>query len=271
MADPQAAFLDAVRIGYPALTLGSFLFLLVWEGDRRSGFVPRRARHVLRNLALFAVMVVVADGLVGGVVLGIGRHLFDVPRGLLTPLELPLAAMVVAGVFATDFASYAFHRLSHRWRELWLFHAVHHSDPQLDATTGLRFHPIDMAFYVASVAGTLVALGIPLWVEGVRALILNPLSMAQHANVPWPAWVERYFAWLLVTPAMHRVHHDADAPGIDANFGQVFSLWDRLFGTYRAPGAADPPRIGVPALAADEWQTLSGLLLTPWRARSLEI
>ena len=226
---------------------------------------------MLRNLALFAVMVVVADGLVGGVVLGIGRHLFDVPRGLLTPLELPLAAMVVAGVFATDFASYAFHRLSHRWRELWLFHAVHHSDPQLDATTGLRFHPIDMAFYVASVAGTLVALGIPLWVEGVRALILNPLSMAQHANVPWPGWVERYFAWLLVTPAMHRVHHDADAPGIDANFGQVFSLWDRLFGTYRAPGAADPPRIGVPALAADEWQTLSGLLLTPWRARSLEI
>jgi sterol desaturase/sphingolipid hydroxylase (fatty acid hydroxylase superfamily) len=154
VADLQATFLDVLRVGYPGVTLGSLLFLLVWEGDRPRDVVPRRARHVLRNLALFAVMVIVADGLVGSVVLRIDRHLLDVPRGLLTPLEWPLGAMVVAGVFATDFASYALHLLSHRWRGLWLFHAVHHSDPQLDATTGLRFHPVDMAFYVAGVAGT---------------------------------------------------------------------------------------------------------------------
>ncbi|MEP7183062.1 MAG: sterol desaturase family protein [Betaproteobacteria bacterium] len=269
MANLQAVLLEAVRVGYPGLTLGGFLFLLIWEGGRpRVAFADRR-RHVLRNVGLFVVMVVFADGVVGGALFGIRARLLDAQSGLLTALDWPLWALVVAGVLATDLASYAYHRLSHRIHALWLMHAVHHSDPHLDFTTGLRFHPLDMAAYVAAVAGILVVLGIPLWVEGVRALLLNPLSMAQHANVVWPVWVERGCRWLLVTPAMHRVHHSADAPGIDANFGQVFSFWDRAFGTYRAPAAADPPRIGVPVLAADRWQTVGGMLATPWRARSV--
>ena len=269
MANLESALLAAVRIGYPGLTLGAFLFLLLWEGGHPRVVAPARARHLLRNLGLFAVMVVVADGIVGGMLLGISTRLLVMPAGLLSPLEWPLAALIVAGLFASDLASYAYHRLSHRVRILWLAHAVHHSDPRLDLSTGLRFHPLDMAAYVAVVAAALWTLGIPLWVEGVRALLLNPLAMAQHANVVWPAWVERGCRWLLVTPAMHRVHHDAGAPGIDANFGQVFSLWDRAFGTYLAPAADDPPRIGVPALADEHWQTVGGMLATPWRARSL--
>ena len=268
--DLQQAALDVIRVGYPSVTLGGFLFLVIWEG----GSAPRpvsRLRHGLRNLGLFLLMVIVADGAVGGSLLGIGRHLLDTGDGLLTRFASPLPALIATGVLATDLAAYAFHRLSHRWRFLWLCHAVHHSDPQLDATTGLRFHPIDMAFYVASVAGTLIVLGIPLWVEGVRALILNPLSMAQHANVPWPRWFDRAFGWLLVTPAMHRIHHESQEHAGVANFGQVFSLWDRIFGTYRAPAPGGSNPIGIAVLANERWQTVGGMLCTPWSARRLPI
>jgi sterol desaturase/sphingolipid hydroxylase (fatty acid hydroxylase superfamily) len=137
----------------------------------------------------------------------------------------------------------------------------------LDASTALRFHPFDMACYVAIIAGTLVGLGIPLWVAGLRAVALNPLLMAQHANVNFPPAVERWLSWLFVTPAFHRVHHSADAPGIDANYGQMFSIWDRLFGSYVVPAAADPPRIGVHGFGGDEWQSVGGMLMTPWRGR----
>jgi sterol desaturase/sphingolipid hydroxylase (fatty acid hydroxylase superfamily) len=265
----RGILLDAIRIGYPGVMLGTFLFLYLWEGGRPRVALVRRGQHVLRNIALFAVMVIVADGVVGGALIGFSPDRLTVSQGLLTPLALPVAGEAILGVLVTDFVSYAFHRVSHGVYPLWLVHAVHHSDSHLDVTTGLRFHPVDMACYVTIVVVTLGVLGLPLWVEGLRALALNPLTMAQHANVVWPQWIERRVGWLLVTPALHRVHHSTVAPGIDANFGQVFSFWDRLFGSYIAPAAADPARFGIPALAGREWQTIGGMLATPWRARAI--
>ena len=260
--------LRVVRVGYPGLTVGAFVFFTIWESGRpRVPFAQRRT-HVLRNLGLFALLLLFADGLVGSVLMGIPARLLDAPRGLLSPLGLPLPVLVVVGLLAVDLACYAWHRTSHRLRPLWLLHAVHHTDPHLDVSTALRFHPVDMAFYVAIIAGTLTALGIPLWVAGLRAVALNPQLMAQHANVSFPPAVERAFGWLFVTPAIHRVHHSAQAPGIDANFGQMFSLWDRMFGSYIAPADADPPRIGVDGFAGDEWQTVGGMVMTPWRGRA---
>jgi sterol desaturase/sphingolipid hydroxylase (fatty acid hydroxylase superfamily) len=93
--------------------------------------------------------------------------------------------------------------------------------------------------------------------------------MAQHANIAYPAWVERPLRWLLVTPAMHRVHHLPEAPATDSNYGQCFSFWDRLFGTYRAPDPARAPRFGLANLAGESFQSVSGMLLTPVRARRL--
>lgn len=264
MDDAGRAFLAVVRVGYPALTLGAFLFLFVWEGGAARVPQSQRARHVGRNLALFVLMVAFADGVVGGGLLRAGRAWFDAPQGLLTPLHWPLAVQVAVGVVAADLLSYGIHRLSHRWRWLWRVHAVHHSDGLLDVTTGLRFHPLDMACYVALIIAMLAALGLPWWVEGIRALILNPLTLAQHANVRWPARGGPIAAWLFVTPALHRYHHAADAPGIDANFGQVLSVWDRLFGTYAPPPPDGPARVGVPALAAEPWQTVAGMLATPF-------
>jgi sterol desaturase/sphingolipid hydroxylase (fatty acid hydroxylase superfamily) len=266
--DSLDPLLRVVRVGYFGLTLGAFLFFFVWEGGKPRSAFAARGRHVLRNVALFVLMVLFADVLVGDLLLGLKARLTAAPDGLLSPLGWPWPVLAVVGLLAIDLACYLYHRLSHRVRWLWLLHATHHTDPHLDVSTALRFHPVDMAFYVAVIAGTLLALGIPLWVAGVRALFVNPQFMLQHANVRFPSWIERGFAWLLVTPAIHHVHHSALRAQTDANYGQMFSLWDRAFGTYRAPGAEDPPLIGVAGHTDDRWQSVLGMLATPWHGRS---
>jgi sterol desaturase/sphingolipid hydroxylase (fatty acid hydroxylase superfamily) len=114
-----------------------------------------------------------------------------------------------------------------------------------------------------------LARGIPLWVEGARAVVLNPLNLLQHANVEYPRWIERRLGWLLVTADMHRIHHSPEPRETNSNFGAVFSFWDRLFGTYVPPDPARAPTYGLRSLAADSWQTVAGMMLTPIRARGL--
>lgn len=90
-------------------------------------------------------------------------------------------------------------------------------------------------------------------------LLINPVSMAQHANIAYPACVERSLRWLPVTPAMHRVHHLPDPSRTNASYGQCFSVWDRLFGSYIAPEPRIPPRFGLANLAGEPFQSITGM------------
>jgi len=260
--------LSLLRIAYYGLMAGTFAFLLLWEdGSPLVRDMPSRRRHVLRNLALFVCVVAVADGLVGAWLLDIPSRLVITPTGLLTPL--PLAAQLIVAFVVMDLSTYAVHRLFHAQRWLWLMHSVHHSDAEVDVSTSIRHHPVEVAIDVAVKLGLYLLLGLPLWIVAARTLLINPLSMAQHANIAYPAWVERPLRWLLVTPAMHRVHHLPEAPATDSNYGQCFSFWDRIFGTYRAPDPGRAPRFGLANLAGESFQSVSGMLLTPVRARHL--
>lgn len=259
--------LSVLRIAYYGLMAGTFAFLLLCEdGVPLVQGMPSRRRHVLRNLALFVCVVAVADGLVGGWMLDIPSRLTITPPGPLT--ALPLAAQVVVAFVLMDLSTYAIHRLFHAQRWLWLMHSVHHSDAEVDVSTSIRHHPVEVAIDVAVKLGLYLLLGLPVWIEAARTLLINPLSMAQHANIAYPSWVER-LRWLLVTPAMHRVHHRPDAPATNANYSQCFSFWDRIFGTYRAPDPSLPPRFGLVKLAGERFQSIGGMLLTPLRARHL--
>jgi sterol desaturase/sphingolipid hydroxylase (fatty acid hydroxylase superfamily) len=190
-------------------------------------------------------------------------------RGLLGSLAPPAAVLFGVGFLLADLFDYGFHRLLHRWRWLWLIHSVHHSDQHLDVSTGVRFHPAEVVFEVVLRTIMFLALGIPLWVEGARAVLSNPLNLLQHANVEYPRWFERRLGWLLVTADMHRIHHSPEARETNSNFGTVFSFWDRIFGTYVAPDAAREPTYGLRKLTADPWQSVTGMMLTPLRARGL--
>ena len=227
-----------------------------------------RRRHALRNFGVLFAVVLVADLLVGTWMFRFGEHLLDAPHGLAAQLALPLAAQIVIAFVAIDLYEYGFHRLAHAWRPLWLLHSVHHSDPRVDVTTAMRHHPLETSVAFAGRVGVYLALGLPLWIEVVRVVVVNTVLFAQHANVAFPRAIEAMRA-IVVTPALHRQHHSPAPPLVDRNFGQIFSLWDRVFGTYAEPQGDAPPEYGLRKLAGERYQTVAGILLTPLRARSV--
>lgn len=256
---------------YLGLFAGGLAFFWLWEdGAPLIAFVDERARrrHALVNLGVLAAVIVFADLLVGTWLLRVGDHLLDPPNGLLTPLGLPVEAQIVVAFIAVDLYEYGLHRLAHRWRPLWLLHAVHHSDPHVDMTTAARHHPLETAISLVLRVGLYLALGLPLWIEVVRIVVVNALFLLQHANVRCPRALEALRV-VFVTPSVHRQHHSPVAPLIDRNFGQIFSFWDRLFRTYAEPAADAPPEYGLRKLGGKPWQTLAGVLLTPLRARTI--
>jgi sterol desaturase/sphingolipid hydroxylase (fatty acid hydroxylase superfamily) len=225
--------------------------------------VTRRS-HLLRNLVIFFWVLVIADYLVGWLMLGSSSLLLHPPSLGLGLSRLPWPLQVVLAFLASDLLGYLFHRMCHRWRWLWRLHSVHHSDAHLDVTTAVRAHPFETSLGVICTVALYVVLGLPFWIEGIRAILHNAIAMIQHANVRFPAFVER-LGLVFVTPAMHRVHHDTQRVLHDRNYGVIFSFWDRLFGTYSPPEQVTPERIGLHGYDDESWQTVLGMLLTPLR------
>lgn len=266
MTPDQVPTAAAVYLGF---LVGTFLFSWGYEGGDpvQPWREPRdRRRHLLRNLALLAAVVVFADIIVGQQLLRYPERLFDAPAGLLAPLALPAWTLVAIAFVVIDLYEYAVHRLLHRWRPLWLLHAVHHADPVVDFSTSARHHPVETALMITGRLGLYLALGLPVWIEIPRAIVVNTALTLQHTNARFPRWLEALRP-VLVTPAVHRMHHSADGPATDRNFGQLLSVWDRWFGTWIEPTGDGPPAYGLRKLAGDRWQTLAGMLATPLAAR----
>ena len=158
--------------------------------------------------------------------------------GLPMPPSLPLAALLLAaGAVVLDLERYWLHRLLHVVPILWRCHALHHSDRELDVSTSYRHHPFEVAVVAAVLPLSAVALGISGTVIVAYGAIDAVVAAFQHGNVKVPRRLERILAPVIVTPAMHRVHHSLDRSEANSNFGQIFSFWDRLFATYRPPAA----------------------------------
>lgn len=186
--------------------------------------------------------------------------------GLLHQVELPFALVAVATVLVRSLATYVVHRLSHAVPLFWRVHRVHHADTGLDLSTGLRNHPLELAIVAPLLAGITVAAGLDAGILLAYEAIALPFALWSHANLRLHPRLDHGLRWLVVTPAMHHVHHSAARAEADSNYGDVFSLWDRLFGTYRTldHAALDATRFGL----GDEdeaAQRLSRQLLSPLR------
>ena len=261
--------LDLLQQAYWVVTIGTFVFLVVMEGGELDAPAPRRRLlHILRNLGLLACVLAIVESVSLGQGFSIASTLTQ-SSGLLTPLALAVSAQFVIGFLLIDFFEYSFHRAAHRWHWLWLFHAVHHSDTELDTSTGVRFHPLESAINQSLIIVLMLTLGLPLWVLLARAIVQNPIDFVLHANLRFPDWVESRLGWLLVTPRMHRVHHSPVPAETNSNYGVMLSIWDRIFGTYTSPVGERPARYGLSKLGEDSWQSFGGMLFTPLRARRL--
>jgi sterol desaturase/sphingolipid hydroxylase (fatty acid hydroxylase superfamily) len=167
-------------------------------------------------------------------------------------------------VVVFDLERYWLHRLLHLVPILWRCHALHHSDRELDVSTGYRHHPFEVALVALVLPLSAMALAIPGAVIIAYGAIDAISAVFQHGNIRLPRWLERALAPIIVTPAMHRVHHSIDRREADSNFGQIFSFWDRLFATYTP--ALDGRRLefGVTEFMQPAHQNLTTMILTPF-------
>ena len=154
--------------------------------------------------------------------------------GLLNLIGAPLLATAAATVAIRSLAAYAVHRASHVVPLFWRIHRVHHADTALDLSTGLRNHPLELAIVAPLLGAVTIACGLEPRTLMVYEAIALPFALWSHANLRLRPRIDRALRLLLVTPAMHHVHHSARRAETDSNYGDVFSLWDRMFGTYRA-------------------------------------
>jgi sterol desaturase/sphingolipid hydroxylase (fatty acid hydroxylase superfamily) len=249
-----------------------FAVMMVWEMAQRFR-APRVARNPrwFANFLLLATDVVVVRlvlpvGLVGAALWVEGHD-----WGLLPALGVPrLLASVIAAV-VLDLAVYGQHVLFHSVQWLWRFHRVHHADHDVDVTTGLRFHPVEILLSLGWKLALVAALGTPAEAALAFEVLLNATSIFSHANVTVPAGLDRALRLVLVTPDMHRIHHSVERVEHGSNFGFNVTWWDRILGTYRAEASAGRRdlRLGLPEFPEPRVQGIGWLLALPWRRRSV--
>ena len=188
--------------------------------------------------------------------------------GLLNHIAHPWWIAVVVTFAVRSLAGYLDHVLMHKVPLLWRVHRVHHLDTHLDISTSLRSHPAELVTNLLIIVPTSIGFGLTPWVLVFYELTDSMVSVFSHANLRMPEGLDRWLRWVLVTPNMHSLHHSSYQPETDSNYGTVFTLWDRLFGTYRhAPMAGyDKLQIGLREIrdqrASDLWWQLKSPALS---------
>jgi len=183
--------------------------------------------------------------------------------GILYYFNVPYIVQLLLGFLWIDVANYSSHYLKHRWHWLWSFHLVHHNDHQLDATSTLRHHPGEAAFSWFFLTISMLILGIPSLAILLFYLAVNPLLFLQHSNIKIPERLDRFFAFIINTPNLHKVHHLENHQLSSSNYGYLLSIWDRLFGTYQAPLTHMEWKFGVTNYSEAETSELLDLLTAP--------
>ena len=245
------------------LTVLAVLFAL--EGAlpfyRRDG---HRYRHALRNIAL-ALVAGAVGALMAPLLLLSTQFAAEQGIGLCNWVDAHPAVCAVATFVLFDLWMYAWHRANHEIPFLWRFHRVHHTDPAMDSTTALRFHPGEILLSTLLNCLVLAALGMSLAMLALYKTLMIAVVLFHHSNVRVPHALDQALRWVIVPPSMHRVHHSHVRAETDSNYGTVFSFWDRLFGSYRTRDRYDDIRFGIGAYDEPEWQRPLRLLTLPLR------
>lgn len=265
--------MDIVFITYEAtIRVAAFLGLLavfaVIEALRPAR--PRITRRVVRwpaNLGLAVVSTLLLRAFFPLLAVDVARLGTTAGFGLLPALALPSWLSFTVTLAALDLAVWGQHLIFHRTPLLWRLHRVHHGDPDVDVATALRFHPLEIALSMLVKIAVVAALGAPVIAVIVFEVILNSMAEFNHANLRLSTRVDRLLRWIVVTPDMHRLHHSQRIEEQLSNFGFSLSLWDRIFGTYRAAphGSLNIGLAGVDLTAAS---TFSWCLLSPFGGRT---
>jgi sterol desaturase/sphingolipid hydroxylase (fatty acid hydroxylase superfamily) len=230
-----------IRIAIFASLLGA---MAIWEavGPRRERARTRWVRWP-GNLALAALSAVLLRVLLPLAAVGVAELGAQNASGLINRYSVnPLAGGVVS-VIVLDFALYLQHVVFHRVPVLWRLHRLHHADVDVDVTTGVRFHPLEILLSMLYKMALVWLIGASVLAVMVFEVLLSSAALFNHSNVKLASGVERILRLFIVTPDVHRVHHSVIATETNSNYGFNLIWWDRLLGTYRAQPQAGHERM----------------------------
>lgn len=247
--------------------LGVFAAVAAWElraPRRRQAF--RRLDRWPGNLGIVAVGALLVRLVLPTTAVGVALLAEAKGWGVFNAVAPPPVLAIALSVVALDLAIYFQHVLSHAVPALWRLHRMHHADLDVDVTTGVRFHPLEILLSMAVKLSVIAALGTPAVAVLIFEVLLNATSMFNHGNLRLPARLDRALRSIVVTPDMHCVHHSVLRQETDSNFGFNLSWWDRLFGTYRAEPAAghEGMTIGIEQFRSARDLRLDRMLVQPW-------
>ena len=250
-----------------SVAVGVFTVMVIWEAynPRRSQQINRQQRWPI-NLGLALCNMVLMRLTIGSLAYTSAIMGSERGYGLLNWLPVSETAAIIATLLFLDFAIYCQHILMHKWPLLWRLHKIHHTDLEFDATTAVRFHPLEIILSMIYKALCIVLIGANPGAVIAFEIILNAAATFNHSNVAIPETVDNKLRWLLITPDMHRIHHSAEPVETDSNYGFSVSWWDRLFKTYTAEPKLPQATlmIGLKAYRHQDGLSFNRLLLIPF-------
>jgi sterol desaturase/sphingolipid hydroxylase (fatty acid hydroxylase superfamily) len=252
-----------------AAFLGVFMAVAVWESvSPRRSLSTSKALRWLSNICITVIGTAIVRGLFPVLAAAVASDQGRV--GILNLVTLPFGLKLIIGILALDLIIYGQHVLFHTIPVLWRLHMMHHADLDIDVTTGLRFHPIEVALSMVIKIIAVVIIGPPVLAVILFEILLNATSMFNHGNIGMPLNLDRFLRLLVVTPDMHRVHHSVVIKETNSNFGFNFPWWDRLFSTYRSQPDAGHEKmvIGLSQFRDQQRLTILWLLALPFIGRT---
>lgn len=196
-------------------------------------FQYRKLQHAGINI-FFTVTTVLVNVSMAFILVQAADLVAENHFGLLYLVTLPPWLYLIAGLMLMDLiGAYTVHYVEHKVKWMWKFHLIHHADTFVDTTTANRHHPGESIFRFVFTTLAVILIGAPVWIVMLYQSMSVVLSQFNHANIKFPDRLDAVISWLFVSPNMHKVHHHYIQPYTDSNYGNIFSVWDRLFGTFK--------------------------------------
>ncbi len=253
------------------IRIGVFLVMLIVMGlaeirwPRRPLDAPKGQRW-FSNISISFISSILARIIAPIAPVGAAMYCAEHGFGLLNFLPLQPWLAFLTSILLLDMLIYWQHVIFHRIPILWLIHRMHHADVNIDASTGIRFHPIEIGMSIFIKLAAIILLGPSPEAVIAFEVLLNGCALFNHANVRLPLKLDAALRLLMVTPDMHRVHHSTDMNEANMNYGFNFPWWDRMFGTYKAqPNAGHTNmRIGLNIFRDPKFNQLRRMLTIPF-------
>ena len=260
-------FFETIPSSYRTIILvaGLALFWMLEGAIPLFAFNYSKIKHAVLNLA-FTVITLAVNLAFALLIVKASDFTTTSGFGLLYLVDIPLWLHVISGLMLLDLVgAYLIHWLEHQVKWLWVFHLIHHTDTTVDVTTGLRHHPGESLFRATfTTLGVLVA-SLPIGIVMLYQTLSAIFAQLTHANVKTPVKIDRLLSYVFVTPQMHKVHHHFVQPLTDTNYGNIFSIWDRVFGTF-AQVDTSILKYGIEThMQAEEHSSLRNLIAIPFQ------